>query len=177
MSILQSKRYNPNSVYSAGLARPPTMMRDDVWDARGSMDSQRKGANPEEVEELRQGGQAPHLSQGGPGQYGYGGHQQHDRGESYASAVYDGGRYDDAGGDHRRSVYNYGEQGYAPGGGGYGHQDQGYGGYVEPPQEARYGRDPGPTPELNQYHAGQGVGFAGGGGLDRPGAVQNHPGE
>lgn len=187
MSILQSKRYNPNSIYSANpaLARPQTLMRDDTWDARGSMDRERQGAHPDEVEGL-QHEYAPHGQ--GAGQYGYAAQQ----GQGYASGVDNGGQYDDAANDHRRSAYQYGESDYAPGGAAYGHQQEqeqqaydhraygngGGGGYVETPPEARYGRDPGPTPELNQYHAGQGVGFAGGaGGLSRPGAVQNHPGK
>lgn len=195
MSILQSKRYNPNSVYSqnpGGLVRPPTLMRDDAWDARGSMDSQRQGGNTEELAGLRHGAHPSQSGGGyGQGQEGYGA----PNGQGYASAV-DDGRYDDAA-DHRRSAYNYGEPSYAPGGGAYGQQHQQYeeqqaygqhqarhgygggggGGYaVETPPEVKYGRDPGPTPELNQYRAGEGVGFGGGGGLSRPDAVQNHPG-
>lgn len=157
-------------------------MRDDTWDARGSGEMDRHGASADEIEALQhqqdqhyqQGyGHQPEYSQqaydqqynnayGTPQQY----HSSH-RQEGYG----DEGRHEDAYAharqyDQRQSAYG-GAHGYGYGGGG-----------VEQPAEARYGREPGPTPELNQYSAGQGVGFAGGaGGLSRPGAVQNHPGK
>jgi len=157
MSILRSTRYNPGSVYNA---QPPPGPNADAWDPRPSMD---------------EGG----GTYDGKGGYG------HQRDYSDAS-----GQYEDAyvegshaypneaagyGGDHD---YGYGGaqgQGQGQGQGQYPFTSQG-GGYVDHPAEAR-SRDPGQTPTVNHYQAGQGVGFGGGdGGLRRPDGVQNHPG-
>ena len=158
MSILRSTRYNPGSVYNA----PPSGPNADAWDPRPSMD---------------EGGSMYDRK-------GYG--QQKDY--SDASARY-AQAYPNAEGQ---------EQDYAPGeeqGYGYGaNQGYSYGqtppqgqrqypfnepgeGYIDHPAEAR-SRDPGQTPTLNQYQAGQGGSWGGdNGGLRRPDEVQSHPGE
>jgi hypothetical protein len=129
---------------------PPPGATADAWDPRPSMDEG-----------------------GGYDGKGYG----HQRDFSDASA-----RYEDAyaEGSHaypNEDEYGRGEEGYGYAGapGQYPFSTPG-GGYVDHPAEAR-SRDPGQTPTVNNYEAGQGVGWRGGdGGLRRPEEVRNHPG-
>lgn len=172
MSILQSKRYNPNSVYSSGGMPPPRLsshyaQRDnDAWDARASMDDLKKDqeGQGEYAYGYDQGyapggvgyaagpaGQEQH-GQGHYGQeaYGYGAQPPMNRGSSYHEGGHHG-QYDDA------PQQQYGQQ-------------QAY--YTQQPEQAMYGREPGPTPTMNRYEQGDEVGY-----LQRPEGAQSHPGK
>lgn len=172
MSILQSKRYNPNSVYSSGGLPPPRLStyvaRDDPWDARASMDDLKK-------EEMA--GEYGYDQAYAPGGMGYGAGASHGQGQGYGQEAYgygaqpgmnahgaqgqgyNDGRYDDA--------QQYGQQQQYQQGYDYRHP--------ETPEQAMYGREPGPTPEMNRYSQGEGVGYQHGG-LQRPEGAQSHPG-
>jgi hypothetical protein len=187
MSILQSKRYNPNSVYSSGGMPPPRLstqyaQRDnDAWDARASMDELKKdqeGDGGEYAYGYDQGyapggvGYASGAGAGAAGQgagagqqygqqqgygqdaYGYGAQQPMHRGQSYHEGGGAGsGQYDDAQNQHQHQ------------------QQQEYYAHTQHPEQALYGREPGPTPTMNRYEQGDGVGY-----LQRPEGAQSHPG-
>jgi hypothetical protein len=169
MSILRSTRYNPGSVYSTSGPRGPNA---DAFDARPSMDSTRDNGVPGAQ-------QNQYIGNGG-------GPEEEYRHSRYEDAYHDGNRAypNEYEGYDNGEQNQYGHDGYGHGGydnnqsqgqGGYAFTTQG-GGYVNHPQEA-LSRNEEVTPTLNNYSDGQGVGYAGNGGLRRPEGVQNHPGE
>lgn len=196
MSILQSKRYNPGSVYSAGGAGagaaglPPRVstyaQRDreaeGAWDARASVeDLKREDADGYGYDQGYAPGGVGYAQGQGQGQgygnqaYGYGAHPGMNAGPAGPAGQSSGygsgpggehGQYDDA---PRYAAHGHGQY----------DQDYGYQQHQhhQMPEPAAYGRDPGPTPTMNRFNSGDGVGYAGDGGLSRPDHVQNHPGE
>ncbi|ORY20423.1 hypothetical protein BCR39DRAFT_601503 [Naematelia encephala] len=149
MSVLRSSRYNPGSVYSA----PPVGPHADAWDARPSMESLRDDGKPT--------GYQNEFSDV-PGQH------------EYANPT---GRYEDAYAEGSRAYPNEAGAYDQPQHGQYAFSTPG-GGYVDHPPEA-YSRDPGQTPTVNAYQAGQGWSAGGGGsnsgGLRMPEGTQRHP--
>ncbi|RXK40915.1 hypothetical protein M231_01763 [Tremella mesenterica] len=170
MSILRSSRYNPGSVYN-NMPLPNERNSQDAWDPRAS------------VESLND----PSTQMGGgyhDDQNAYG----HRRMYSDSPLKQSESRYDDAFEQARgygAGPSNAGEyrMGMGQSGNYEGYQSRDYSnehgynyGNVEQPPIAT-SRDPGPTPTVNQYYDGQGVGFASNGGLRRPEDVQGHPAE